>query len=46
MKEKLFEKILCGVILLGLVLTLLHLGYIVNAYRHCSIIYFIARELW
>ena len=31
---------------LCLLLTLAHLAYAVYAYRHCSIIYFIGKELW
>lgn len=46
MKEKTFSRLLWGVVLLGGVLTLAHLFYAVDAYQHCSIIYFIAGELW
>ena len=27
-------------------LTVAHLLYAINAYQHCSIIYFIGKELW
>lgn len=35
-----------AVIGICLILTILHLIYAVYAYQHCSIIEFIAKELW
>ncbi len=46
MKERTFWWVLIGVLALCLALTLAHLLYAVYAYEHCSIIEFIARELW
>lgn len=39
--------LLCVIILvIGMAFTIGHLAYIVYAYQHASIIYFIATELW
>lgn len=46
MKERTFIKLLLIVIGICLALTIAHLIYTVYAYQHCSIIYFIAKELW
>jgi len=46
MTDRKFLKALILVIGAGLFLTAAHLSYIIYAYRHCSIIYFIAKELW
>lgn len=46
MNDKTFKWLLTAVILLGLLLTLAHLAYAIYAYQHCSIIYFIGKELW
>ncbi len=46
MREKTFTTLLLALLALGTVLTLAHLAYAVWAYQHCSIIYFIAEELW
>ncbi len=46
MTERTFTKILIAVIAVCLVLTVAHLIYDIYAYQHCSIIYFIAKELW
>lgn len=46
MKERTFTIILLAIIGIGLVLTIAHLLYVIYAYQHCSIIYFIAKELW
>ena len=46
MNDKTFKWLLTAVILLGLLLTLAHLVYAIYAYQHCSIIYFIGKELW
>ena len=46
MKERTFWWLMGGVLALCLALTAAHLLYAVHAYEHCSIIEFIARELW
>lgn len=46
MSNRLFMRILFGVIGLCLVFTIAHLCYAIHAYQHCSIIYYIAKELW
>ena len=46
MNEKRFSRLIYSVLAAGSALTLGHLAYIVYAYQHCSIIQFIARELW
>ena len=46
MKQRTFLTVLCVVTALCLLLTLAHLAYTIYAYRHCSIIYFIGKELW
>lgn len=46
MSSRTFRAVLCMVIGIGIVLTIAHLAYAVYAYQHCSIIYFIAKELW
>ncbi len=46
MKESTFRTILLTLVGLGLALTVAHLIYIIYAYQHCSIIYFIGEELW
>lgn len=46
MKSRVFYGLLIALAAVGIVLTVAHLLYIVNAYEHCSIIYFIAEELW
>ena len=46
MKERTFSILLCTVVGLCLALTVAHFIYAVYAYQHCSIIEFIARELW
>lgn len=46
MKERTARRILFAVVGISLFLTLMHLIYAVYAYQHCSIIYFIAKELW
>ncbi len=46
MKERTFRVILLAVIAICLILTVAHLIYAIDAYQHCSIIYFIAKELW
>jgi len=46
MKERTFTIILISIIAVCLVLTIAHFIYAVYAYQHCSIIYFIGKELW
>lgn len=46
MAERTFRKLLLWVTILCLVLTVAHFTYAVYAYEHCSIIQFIAKELW
>ncbi|MBQ8397875.1 MAG: hypothetical protein IJX53_06740 [Clostridia bacterium] len=46
MRERTFTALLIALAALGVVLTAAHLVYAVYAYQHCSIIYFIAEELW
>lgn len=46
MSEKNYSRLVYWLLGLGSALTLGHLGYIVYAYPHSSIVQFIARELW
>ena len=46
MKTETFNKILIAVLALCILLTAAHVVYAVWAYQHCSIIYFIGKELW
>ena len=46
MKKRVFSAILFSVIGVCLALTLAHMIYAIYAYQHCSIIYFIGKELW
>ena len=46
MKERTFLIALFAVLGVCLALTAVHLIYTVYAYQHCSIIYFIGKELW
>lgn len=46
MKERTFHTILFLVLGICLVLTAAHFLYAIYAYQHCSIIYFIGKELW
>ncbi|MCD8357112.1 MAG: hypothetical protein LUE11_11175 [Clostridia bacterium] len=46
MDKDIFRNILLVLIGICLALTIAHLIYAVYAYQHCSIIYFIAKELW
>ena len=46
MKKKTYYNILIAVVAICIVLTIAHLIYAIDAYQHCSIIYFIAKELW
>ncbi len=46
MKEKTFRRLLIIVMVVCITVTVIHFAYDVYAYWHCSIIYFIAKELW
>lgn len=46
MKNRTYLHVLLGVIAVCLLLTVAHMAYGIYAYQHCSIIEFIARELW
>lgn len=46
MRERKFLKVLLVILGLCLLLTAAHVAYAVYAYQHCSIIEFIAGELW
>ncbi len=46
MKERTYWRVLLWVTAICLVLTVAHFAYAVYAYEHCSIIQFIAKELW
>lgn len=46
MKERTFSIILIALVCVCLAVTLAHFAYAVYAYQHCSIIYFIGKELW
>ena len=46
MSDKRFFRILIAIIVLGLIVTALHMVYIVHSYENASIIQFIAREWW
>lgn len=46
MKDRLFMTLFISIIGACLLLTLAHFIYAVYAYEHCSIIYFIGKELW
>ena len=46
MKERTFYTLLFAVVGICAVLTVAHFLYAVYAYQHCSVIYFIGKELW
>lgn len=46
MKDSVFYRLLAAVLLLCIIATLAHFAFAVYAYQHCSIIEFIAGELW
>ena len=46
MKENTFWRLFWGLMTAGLAVTVAHLIYVIYAYQHCSIIHFIAKELW
>ncbi|MBR5446601.1 MAG: hypothetical protein IKV57_10770 [Clostridia bacterium] len=46
MEDKTFYRLFWSVLVLCLLVTLCHMAYCIYAYQHCSIIYFIGKELW
>jgi len=46
MKKRTFLIVLFSVMALCIALTVAHVAYAAYAYKHCSIIYFIGKELW
>ncbi len=46
MKEKTFGIIIVAVLAICLAATIAHVAWAAYAYDHCSIIYFISKELW
>ena len=46
MKDRTFSILLYVLIGIFIALTVAHLIYAIYAYQHCSIIYFIGKELW
>lgn len=46
MNNKLYSRILIGIVAVGLVLTVAHIAYAAYAYRDASIIYFVTKEWW
>lgn len=46
MSDRKFMKIFAVVVAVCILLTATHIAYDVYAYRHGSIIYFVAKELW
>lgn len=46
MKSKTFRRVALTVVVLCLLFTIVHMLYAIYAYQHCSIIYFIGKELW
>ncbi len=46
MEEKKFFRLLLFIVVICAIITLAHFGYDVWAYKHASIITFIAKELW
>lgn len=46
MKDRTFYIILFSVVAVCVLLTVAHFAYAAYAYQHCSIIYFVGKELW
>lgn len=46
MKDRTFYIILFSLITICVLLTVAHFAYAAYAYQHCSIIYFVGKELW
>ncbi len=46
MNHKTFRRLALTVVGVCLIFTIIHMIYAIQAYQHCSIIYFIGKELW
>lgn len=46
MDRKTFRRLLLALMIVCVCVTVAHFAWDVYAYHHCSIIYFIAKELW
>lgn len=46
MKDKTFRRILWITLAVLVILTAVHMAYVINAYQNSSIIYFVSKELW
>ena len=46
MNDKTFLRVLFALLGVCVALTLAHLIWAIYAYEHCSIIYFVGKELW
>ena len=46
MKDRTFSIVLYVLLGVCILLTLAHFIYAIYAYQHCSIIYFIGKEMW
>ena len=46
MKEKTYKRLLAVTIAVCFILTAVHMGYIIYAYKNSSISYFISQEIW
>jgi len=46
MSAKTFVRLLAAVLTICVLATAAHFVYAIDAYQHCSIIYFIGKELW
>jgi len=46
MSDRVFLRVLLCVTAICVAFTLLHFAYAIYGYQHCSIIQFIAKELW
>lgn len=46
MEGKTYQRLLFALVAVCLALTVAHFAYVVYAYQHASIIYFIGEELW
>ena len=46
MSDRKFVILLAVLLAVCVIVTLCHLVYVIDAYKSCSIIYFIGKELW
>ena len=46
MSRKVFVRVILAVVIVCAVLTVAHAIYVMYAYEHSSIIYFISKEIW